>query len=147
MELHDGIRVVGPYGERYDEVLTPEALTFLSQLHSTFEERRSDLLSERGERRSRIAAGEDPDFLAETKHIREDTDWRVARPAPGLEDRRVEMTGPTPDPRAAFRAARPRCSDHDDTVHAGIHRTARPDLSPPRRACDRRYGRVRAGSA
>jgi malate synthase len=95
MELQDGIRVAAPYGERYEEVLTPEALMFLGQLHNTFEERRGDLLTERGERRGRIAAGEDPDFLAETKHIREDTDWRVAPPAPDLEDRRVEMTGPT----------------------------------------------------
>jgi malate synthase len=95
LELHDDIRVVGPHGERFDEVLTPEALTFLSQLHDTFDERRRDLLAERGERRGRIAAGEDPDFLAETKHIREDADWRIAPPAPGLDDRRVEITGPT----------------------------------------------------
>jgi len=90
-----GIRVVGPAGERYDEVLTPDALAFLGRLHNTFDERRRELLAERSERRSRIAAGEDPDFLAETKHIREDGNWRVAPPAPGLEDRRVEMTGPT----------------------------------------------------
>ena len=45
--------------------------------------------------RGRIAAGEDPDFLSETKQIREDPDWRVAGPAPGLVDRRVEITGPT----------------------------------------------------
>src|SRR4029450_4298565 len=95
MELHDGISVVGPNGERYEEVLTAEALMFLGRLHDTFEERRDDLLAERGERRNRIAGGEDPDFLAETKHIREDAGWRVALPAPGLEDRRVEMTGPT----------------------------------------------------
>jgi malate synthase len=95
MELQDGIRVVGPDGERYEEVLTPEALIFLGQLHNMFEERRGDLLAQRSERRGRIAAGEDPDFLAETKHIRDETDWRVAPPAPGLEDRRVEMTGPT----------------------------------------------------
>jgi hypothetical protein len=95
MEPHDGIRVVGPPGERYDEVLTPEALTFLHHLHNTFEERRHDRLAALEERRARVAAGDDPEFLAETKHIREDADWRVAPPAPGLEDRRVEMTGPT----------------------------------------------------
>jgi malate synthase len=95
LELHDDIRVAGPYGQRFDEVLTPEALSFLSQLHDTFDERRRDLLAERGERRGRIAAGEDPDFLAETKHIREDVEWRIAPPVPGLDDRRVEMTGPT----------------------------------------------------
>jgi malate synthase len=95
MEPQDGIRVVGPGGERYDEVLAPESLTFLGRLHNTFDERRRELLAERSERRGRIVAGEDPDFLAETKHIREDANWRVAPPAPGLEDRRVEITGPT----------------------------------------------------
>ena len=95
MALPDGIRVVGPEAERYDEVLTPEALRFLGRLHDTFDSRRRELLAERRERRGRIAAGEDPDFLAETKHIRSDADWRVASPAPGLDDRRVEMTGPT----------------------------------------------------
>jgi malate synthase len=95
MALPDGIRVVGPEAERYDEVLTPEALRFLGRLHDTFDSRRRELLAERRERRGRIAAGEDPDFLAETKHIRSDADWRVASPAPGLGDRRVEMTGPT----------------------------------------------------
>jgi malate synthase len=95
MELHDGIRVVGPYHDRYDEVLTPEALSFLSRLHNTFAERRCELLTERRARRERIASGEDPDFLKETKDIREDPEWRVAPVAPGLEDRRVEITGPT----------------------------------------------------
>jgi malate synthase len=95
MELHDGIRVVGPAGTRYDEVLTPEALQFLARLHDTFEERRQELLAGRRDRWNRIAAGEDPDFLQETKHIRQDADWHVAPPAPGLEDRRVEITGPT----------------------------------------------------
>jgi malate synthase len=95
MELHDGIRVVGLHGERYDEIFTPEALTFLGHLHNTFAPRRCELLAERRARRERIAAGEDPDFLKETKDIREDPDWRVAPPAPGLNDRRVEITGPT----------------------------------------------------
>jgi malate synthase len=95
MELHDGIRVLGAAGERYNEVLTPEALSFLGRLHDRFDERRRDLLAQRSDRRSRIAAGEDPDFLSDTKQIREDPDWRVAPPAPGLADRRVEITGPT----------------------------------------------------
>jgi malate synthase len=95
MEPNDGIRVVGPGGERYDEVLTPEALAFLGRLHDAFDERRRELLAERSERRGRIASGEDPDFLPETKHIREDGNWRVAPPSPGLDDRRVEITGPT----------------------------------------------------
>jgi malate synthase len=95
MELHDDIRVVGPGAERDDEVLTPEALAFLGRLHRAFDERRRDLLAERSERWGRIAAGDDPDFLPETKHVREDADWSVAPAAPGLVDRRVEITGPT----------------------------------------------------
>ena len=87
--------VVAPYGERYDEVLTVEALTFLGELHEEFEGRRQQLLEDRRTRWERINAGEDPDFLAETKDLREDRDWRVASLAPGLEDRRVEITGPT----------------------------------------------------
>jgi malate synthase len=90
-----GIQVVAPYGERYDEVLTSEVLTFLGQLHDEFEQRRQELLADRRTRWERIAAGEDPDFLADTKDLREDSGWRVAMPAPGLEDRRVEITGPT----------------------------------------------------
>ena len=66
MALPDGIRVVGPDAERYDEVLNPEALRFLGRLHDTFDSRRRELLAERRERRGRIASGEDPDFLAGT---------------------------------------------------------------------------------
>jgi malate synthase len=91
----NGIRVTGAYGERYDEILTPEALTFLAELHEQFQERRNELLADRRTRWERIAAGEDPDFLSETKNIRSDPGWRVAPPASGLEDRRVEITGPT----------------------------------------------------
>ena len=88
-------QVVGPAVDGADTVLTPEALEFLGRLHATFAERRCALLAARRERRERIAFGEDLDFLPETKGIREDPDWEVAAPAPGLEDRRVEITGPT----------------------------------------------------
>jgi malate synthase len=54
--------VVAPYGERYDEVLTVEALTFLGELHEEFEGRRQELLEDRRTRWERITAGEDPDF-------------------------------------------------------------------------------------
>ncbi|HSI92873.1 MAG TPA: malate synthase A [Jiangellaceae bacterium] len=77
------------------EILTPEALAFLTQLHRRFAGRRADLLAERQRRRHSLAAGADLDFLPETRAIREDDSWRVAQPAPGLVDRRVEITGPT----------------------------------------------------
>ncbi|MEW1807142.1 malate synthase A [Pseudarthrobacter sp. NPDC080039] len=79
---------------RQDEVLTPDALSFIAKLHRATAERRQELLQARRARRADIAAGADPRFLRETEHIRNDPSWRVAPPAPGLEDRRVEITGP-----------------------------------------------------
>jgi malate synthase len=77
-----------------DEVLTPEALDFVGQLHRSFNARRQTLLLERERRQARFDVGELPDFLPNTLHVREDPDWRVA-PAPAdLDDRRVEITGP-----------------------------------------------------
>lgn len=79
---------------RQDEVLTPDALSFVAKLHRATAERRQELLQARRARRADIAAGADPRFLRETEAIRNDPSWRVAPPAPGLEDRRVEITGP-----------------------------------------------------
>ncbi|TLM75005.1 malate synthase A [Pseudarthrobacter sp. NamB4] len=79
---------------RQNEVLTPDALEFVAKLHRATAERRQELLQARRTRRAEIAAGADPRFLAETADIRNDPSWRVAPPAPGLEDRRVEITGP-----------------------------------------------------
>lgn len=79
---------------RQDEVLTPDALSFIAKLHRATASRRQELLQARRTRRAEIAAGADPRFLRGTEHIRNDPSWRVAPPAPGLEDRRVEITGP-----------------------------------------------------
>ncbi|MEE6257891.1 malate synthase A [Plantactinospora sonchi] len=89
------IEVTGPLGERYEEVLSAEALDFLAELHRTFEPRRRELLALRAEREAALAAGGTLGFLPETAEIRADPSWRVAEPAPGLVDRRVEITGPT----------------------------------------------------
>ncbi|WP_329107845.1 malate synthase A [Micromonospora sp. NBC_01699] len=94
MSLPDGVEINGPLHDRYDEILTPEALGLLAELHRTFEPRRRDLLARRATREAALARGELFDFLPDTAHIREG-DWRVAEPAPGLVDRRVEITGPT----------------------------------------------------
>ena len=79
---------------RQNEVLTPDALEFVARLHRATAARRQELLQARRTRRAEIAAGADPRFLRETEDIRNDPSWRVAPPAPGLEDRRVEITGP-----------------------------------------------------
>ena len=95
LAVPDGVRVEGPVKDRYDEVLTEEALSFLADLHRRFDGRRRELLDLRRQRYEELAAGGSLDFLAETKDVREDDSWRVAEPAPGLVDRRCEITGPT----------------------------------------------------
>ncbi|HEX7189419.1 MAG TPA: malate synthase A [Actinomycetes bacterium] len=86
-----------------ERVLTSEALELIADLHRTFEPRRAELLAARRERAQELDAGGGLDFSPDTKEIREDPDWRVADPAPGLEDRRVEITGPT-DKKMAINA-------------------------------------------
>jgi malate synthase len=97
------IEITGTPSQRFDEILTPEAVAFVVRLDDEFAGRRAELLDARRERRARFAAGELPDFLPHTKHIREDDSWRVARPAPGLGRRRVEITGP-PERKMAINA-------------------------------------------
>jgi malate synthase len=89
-----GVDVRGPTHERFDEILTPPALEFVARLHREFNPTRERLLARRRERQAELEGGALPDFLAETEDVRRG-DWRVA-PIPGdLQDRRVEITGPT----------------------------------------------------
>ncbi|CAH0239279.1 malate synthase A [Plantibacter cousiniae (nom. nud.)] len=97
------IEVVGRLGDRYEEILTPDALAFLADLHQRFAGARHDRLAERMRRRFEIGNGRDPRFRDDTAAIREDRSWRVAGAGPGLEDRRVEITGPT-DPKMTINA-------------------------------------------
>jgi malate synthase len=76
-----------------DEILTPEAANFVTMLEREFGQRRRELLAKREERKKRLDAGELPDFLPETREIRE-SDWTVAPIPRDLLDRRVEITGP-----------------------------------------------------
>src|SRR5262249_37108072 len=85
--------VTGPIERGYDQILTPEALHFISELHSRFEPRRRTLLEARVARQSAIDSGTMPDFLPETAHVRQ-SDWQVAPIPLDLHDRRVEITGP-----------------------------------------------------
>jgi malate synthase len=89
------IKVTGPMHDRYEQILTPEALELVGLLHREFDIRRLELLDKRAKRTADIAAGGTFDFLPETEAIRQDAQWRVAPAAPGLVDRRVEITGPT----------------------------------------------------
>jgi malate synthase len=86
--------VKGSMHPRFDEILTPEALAFVGKLDAAIAGRRAELLMARDDRQKRITAGEKLDFLPETAHIREDPSWKVAPVAPGLADRRCEITGP-----------------------------------------------------
>ncbi len=87
------VEVRAPVSDAYAEILTPDALRFVAKLTRAFNPRRKELLRRREERQARLNAGENPDFLPETKAIREG-DWRCAPPPNDLLDRRVEITGP-----------------------------------------------------
>ncbi|MEU9529138.1 malate synthase A [[Kitasatospora] papulosa] len=80
---------------RQDEVLTDAALAFVAELHRRFTPRRDELLARRGERRAEIARTSTLDFLPETEAVRVDDTWKVAPAPAALDDRRVEITGPT----------------------------------------------------
>lgn len=113
------LTVTGPELPDRDRVLTDEALDFLTDLHVHFAATRHDRLEARRHRRHRIGDGADPSFLPSTAHIRSDRTWRVAGPGPGLEDRRVEITGPT-DRKMTVNAlnsgAKVWLADHEDAM-------------------------------
>lgn len=96
--LIDRVQVLAPLGDRHDEILTPAALDFVGRLAAAFGSRRAELMKERRRQALRLAAGTPLDFPLVTAAVRADREWRVAPPAPGLSDRRVEITGP-PDRR------------------------------------------------
>jgi malate synthase len=93
MQSAEGVEFVGSVTGRYEEVLTPEAVAFVVGLQRAFNARRKELLAARVVRQGRLDAGERPDFLKETKGVRE-TEWTVAPLPKDLLDRRVEITGP-----------------------------------------------------
>jgi malate synthase len=88
-----GVTVRGALEPRFAEILTPEALAFVAALHRKFNARRVELLQKRTARQVRLSAGELPDFLPETRKVR-DAEWRVAPIPADLLNRRVEITGP-----------------------------------------------------
>jgi malate synthase len=88
-----GVQLTRTDAAHTDEVLTPEALDFVAQLHRSFNPERTRLLADRVRRQERIDGGEMPDFLPNPIESR-DPDWRVAPAPPDFDDRRVEITGP-----------------------------------------------------
>ncbi|MGW1953344.1 malate synthase A [Streptomyces sp. NPDC001920] len=97
------VRVLAAPGHRHDEILTPAALDFVGRLAAVFGHRRGELLKERRRQVLRLASGSPLDFPMVSSAVRADPGWRVAPPAPGLTDRRVEITGP-PDRRMTVNA-------------------------------------------
>ncbi len=117
MDTPQGIEITGPTQDRFEEILSPRALELVGLLHRELDGRRRELLARRAERVADLAAGGTLGFLEETREIREDDSWRVAAPAPGLVDRRVEITGPT-DRKMTINAlnsgAKVWLADHED---------------------------------
>ena len=88
-----GIEVHGSVAEEFSQIITPEALSFLGTLAREFDSRRKVLLDRRVAVQAEIDNGKMPDFLSETKEIRE-SEWKIAPVPADLQDRRVEITGP-----------------------------------------------------
>jgi malate synthase len=88
-----GVNILAPVSQHQVEILSREALEFYTTLHREFNSRRLELLRERSRRQETIDRGQMPNFLAETKAIR-DGDWKVSPVLADLQNRRVEITGP-----------------------------------------------------
>ncbi|OZI23486.1 malate synthase A [Bordetella genomosp. 9] len=93
LKLPAGVAIDAPIEPGFESVLTHDALALVADLHRTFESRRQELLAARAARTQRLDAGEKPDFLAETRSVR-DGDWTIAPIPEDLKCRRVEITGP-----------------------------------------------------
>src|SRR5215217_3613212 len=98
----EGVEFRASIPEEYEEILTPEAVSFVAGLSRRFGGRVEEILEKRKDFQEKIHAGEMPDFLSETREIR-DGDWRVVPVPEDLRDRRVEITGP-PDRKMLINA-------------------------------------------
>jgi malate synthase len=92
--LPQGVAISAAVTAAFAEILSPEALSFVAKLHRKFESRRQELLAARAARQKEFDQGKLPDFLPQTKSVRE-SDWVVAPQPKDMLDRRVEITGPT----------------------------------------------------
>ncbi len=94
LKLPEGIEILGPMPAPFGEILTPQALAFVAKLSRKFEARRLGLLKMRAQRQGAFDGGQLPDFLPATQSLRESA-WTIGRVPADLQDRRVEITGPT----------------------------------------------------
>ncbi|ORX35126.1 malate synthase [Kockovaella imperatae] len=93
--LPQGVHLVLAPPKGTEKILSNEALEFLATVHRTFDSRRKELLENRRKVQADLDKGKTLKFLSETEAIRKSPAWACAPPGPGLEDRRVEITGPT----------------------------------------------------
>lgn len=89
-----GVEIKGAVSPAFASVLTPAAMEFVADLSRRFGERIAQLLAARTERQAELDGGKLPDFLPQTRQVRE-SQWRVTSVPADLQDRRVEITGPT----------------------------------------------------
>ena len=94
MTPHARLELRGPMHAGFDEILTPDALELVGELQHRFGSRRQELLEARARRRERLRGGALLDFLPDTREIREG-DWTVEPVPPDMQQRWVEITGPT----------------------------------------------------
>jgi len=93
-KIADGVEILGPMHNGYAEILSPQAVAFVAKLTRKFESRRNELMAQRSARQSGFDSGKLPDFLPETQSVR-DGDWTIGNVPADLQNRRVEITGPT----------------------------------------------------
>ena len=104
----EGVEFTAPIPDEFAAVLTPEAVSFVARLGREFSGRVDELLAKRAERQERINAGELPDFLPETREVRE-SEWKISPIPDDLQDRRRGLSGP-PHLKRCISAPTPRGS-------------------------------------
>src|SRR4051794_38295334 len=94
IQIPRGVQLIGRVNPHFAEILTPAALAFVAKLQRAFGGRREECLQRRQHQQTALHRGETLDFLPETKSVRE-SDWTCAPIPADIQDRRVEITGPT----------------------------------------------------
>jgi malate synthase len=107
IQLPEGVTLSATVSAATESVLAPEVVELIAALHRNFNQRRKELLQRRAQRQAELDAGKMPDFLPETDHVRK-SDWTVASIPADLQDRRVEITGPTDRKMVIMRSTRVR---------------------------------------